>query len=199
MFRKHYDILVRVNFSAILKKNGKEVERREVHNVLTDVGADWLAHLVAWHSLGDPDVPVTQRRVRWIGVGTGTSQDELPGVVKIEVPTPVDDAGNYLAALDGSEFPDAEVPTARFFKEFGTGDITTVINPIVPITEAALFVDVHRVGEIGGYSDSPWGTLSTTLNPLNSDNPPVTYARFEPITKTRDYSLEFHWDYRFGT
>lgn len=190
-----------VNFFCCLRdRNGKVVpgSKRILHNVFTDVGRDWIAHLVAWSSLGDPDIAVTQRRVRWVAVGTGLTQEELGSITSIEVPTPIDEAANYLSPVNDATFPPGDVPTTRFWKEFGTEEITLVDNPIVPITEAALFVDVHRADEIGGAEDSPVSGLTTTLNPKVMNNAPVAYARFEKVTKTRDFSFEILWDFRFG-
>lgn len=207
--RRTEDILALVNFRCYLRhvKTLEIVDEREVHNVFTDNGRDWLAHLVAWYSLGDPDIPVTQRRVRWVGVGTGVTQLEAPSVEYIESPVPVDDAGNYLAALNSdptTQFPVGAIPTVRFSREFAPTEISLDTNPTVPLTEAALFVDVHRVQDIGGNDDSPYaqGTpdeLSTLLNPKLANNNPVAYARFDTVTKTQDFTFGISWDFRFGS
>jgi hypothetical protein len=191
------------NFYALLRERGKIVpgSRREVHNVFTNEGRDWMSKLVAWHSFGDPDDPVTNRRVRWMGVGTGTTQTEDVSVDSLETPALV--AGSdYLAIVQASEFPEAN--TVRFVKEFGPTEISTESNPSVPMTEAGLFVDVYKATRpsdptpgIGGYEDSPYAGLLTTLNPALGTNAPVAYARFEPITKTSDFVFEVRWDFKF--
>lgn len=210
MFYKLEDIPIVVNFFATLRdRSGRVADHREVHNVFTNIGRDWLAHLVAWDSFGDPDVPVTQRRVRWIGVGTGTTQEEAATVTELETPAVVDDAGNYLVILQETQFPAVTTPpfpedtvaVTRFIKELSYNEVTLDTNPVVPISEAGLFVDVHKAQAsptgIGGAEDSPVGGLNTTLDPAASDNGPVAYANFEPITKTQDFSLELRWDFRF--
>jgi hypothetical protein len=199
-----------VNFWIGLKdKYGRVVEHREIHNVFTNIGRDWLAHLVAWHSIGAPDVPVTMRRVRWIGLGTGTTQEELATVTELEVPTVVTDAGYYIAILDETEFPAVTTPpfpedtvsVVRFKREFDLSEISLDTNPAVPVSEAGLFVDVHPAQApptgIGGEDDSPFAGLDTTLDPSAPDNGPVAYARFLPLTKTQDFALEVRWDFRF--
>lgn len=207
MFYKLANIHVEVNFFATLRdrRTGRVVDRRERHNVFTDVGRDWLAHLVAWSTLGDPDSPVTNARVRWMSVGTGLTQLEESSVIQLEVPTRIDDSGNYLVALQASEYiapasPSGR-PAMRFKKEFSGLEVSTVTNPVVPISEAGLFVDVYKADAppvgIGGAVDVPASGLNTILDPTFATNSPVAYARFEPLTKTQDFIFEILWDFRF--
>lgn len=178
----------------------KEVpgSRREMHNVFTTTGRDWLAHLVVWSGIGTgiggTDVPLTQRRLRWIGVGTGT-QGEVEGVTALNVPVEVDEDGNFLAALQGFSFP--AIKQVRVFKEFNTTEISTSLSPVVPVTEAGLFVDVFPVSAIGGTDDSAVGLEDTTLNRLVQFNAPVAYKTFDVINKTQDFNLEIRWEFRF--
>jgi hypothetical protein len=101
------DIQIQCNFMVRLLHPGtrKEVRgsRREAHNVFTTIGRDWLAHLVVWDTIGSPDIAVTQRRLRWLGVGIG-SQLEVESVSTLNTPVPVDDVGNFLAPLQYREF-----------------------------------------------------------------------------------------------
>ena len=200
------DIPVKVNFMCRLRdRKGNVVSgsTRVVHNVFTDVGRDWMAHLIAIQTVNTPDVPYTQRRVRWMSVGTGVTQAELATVLSLESPVPTDELGNYLSVLDETTFPPIDgivitAPTPRFIRTYGFEEITTAANPTVPVSEAGLFVDVYQVSSIGGFDDHAFGTLDMTLNPKASDNAPVSYSRFEPVTKTLDFALEVQWDYRFG-
>jgi hypothetical protein len=206
MFYKLDNIHVEVNFFATLRDlRGRVIDRRERHNVFTDVGRDWLAHLVAWEALGDPDTPKTNARVRWMALGTGLTQLEQASVIQLEVPTRVDDAGNYLVALQSSEFiapaSPSDRPTMRFKKEFSGLEVTTETNPVVALSEAGLFVDVFKADAppvgIGGADDVPASGLNTILDPTFATNRPVAYARFEPLTKTQDFIFEILWDFRF--
>ena len=172
--------------------------RREAHNVFTTTGRDWLAHLAVWSSIGGgpggSDVAVTNRRLRWMGVGTGT-QAEVEGVTSLVTPVQVDLAGNYLAALQAHDFP--AVKQVRVFKEFGQSEISTVSSPVVPVTEAGLFVDVIPVSTIGGVDDSAVGAEDSTLNRLIQFNAPVAYKMFDVINKTQDFNLEIQWELQF--
>jgi hypothetical protein len=206
MFYKLDNIHVEVNFFATLRdRRGRVIDRREKHNVFTDVGRDWLAHLVAWEALGDPDTPKTNARVRWAALGTGLTQLEEASVIQLEVPTRVDDSGNYLVAIQSSTYiapaSPGDRPTMRFKKEFSGLEITTETNPVVSISEAGLFVDVYKADAppvgIGGADDVPSAGLNTILDPTFATNSPVAYARFDPLTKTQDFIFEIVWDFRF--
>jgi hypothetical protein len=186
---------VEANFSALMRERGKIVpgSRREVHNVFTNNGRSWLTDLVGWSALGDPDVAKTHRRVRWIGVGTGLTFTEDAETDRLEVAAKVN-SSDYLAAIQTTEYPPEISPGTRFIKEFGTGEISIATNPVVPISEAGLFVDTLN---LFGSADSAFPGLSTMLDPTDAANSPVAYARFEPVTKTQDFVLEVRWDFRF--
>jgi len=195
MLYKSDGLEVQANFSALLRERGKVVpgSLREVHNVFTNNGRSWLANLVAWSSLADPDVAKTHQRVRWLGLGTGVTFLESPEVGRLETPVKVN-SSDYLAAIHTTSFPPAIAPGARFTREYGTGEISIATNPVVPVSEAGLFVDTLG---LYGTADSVFPGLDTLLDPTSETNSPVAYARFEPITKTQDFVLEVRWDFRF--
>jgi hypothetical protein len=155
-----------------------------------------LAHLAAWQTLGAPDIPFTQRRVRWAAVGTGT-QPETVNVTQLNTPALVS-PGIYLGAINGAEFP--ALQRVRFFKEFTESEISLpgLGLPVVPVTEVGLFVDVYPASTGGGVDDAATGAFDTTLNPATATNPPVSYKTFDVISKTVDFKLEITWDYIFG-
>ena len=184
------------NFYALLRNGGKIVQgsRREGHNVFTITGRNMLSKLLAWQIIAGTDLPYTERRIRWIGVGVG-SQLEVTTVSKLAqavLATPTD----YLVPVTSPpEFPTSS--SVRFIKEFSTAEITVTPTP-VSITEAALYGDVNPAG--GAPSeDIPLdpGTIDTTMDPSVGTNPPVAYKAFEPLTKTIDFTLEIRWDVRF--
>jgi hypothetical protein len=195
------DIGVQVNFACWLRhRDTHKIDRkslRRVHNVFTNIGRSWIAKLTGFYSLGDPDRPLTNTRVRWMGMGTGLTQLETVTVEAIETPTLVDDS-YYLKAVNPAEMLTTENPTIRFSCNFGPAELSTNSNPLVALTEAALFVDCYRVSSIGGEDDSAHPGLETTLDPTDGANPPVSYARFEVINKSQDFELEVRWDWRFG-
>lgn len=202
MLKFREDIHIESNFLARLidPKTRKEVpgSRREAHNVFTDTGRDWLAHLVVWAGLNTgpsgEDVAYTQRRLRWMGVGTGT-QAEVEGVTSLVTPVEVDESGNYLSPIQTSDFPATK--QVRVYKEFSTAEISISGSPVVPVTEAGLFVDVIPVSAIGGSEDSAVGSEDSTLNRQVAANAPVAYKMFDVINKTQDFALEIRWEFRF--
>lgn len=188
---------LRINFEARCYERGKYVRgtHREGHNVFTTTGRDWLAHHSAWYSIGGGgDVPYTNRRVRWCGLGEG-SQPEVEGVTSLVTPVEAT-AGQYLAAVQAASFPVGT--SVEFYKEFGVSEVSFGSNPIVAITEAGLFVDVFAVSSQGGQDDSAVGAGDTTLNPASTVNAPVAYKTFEVINKTADFTLIIRWTFEYA-
>lgn len=193
------DIPVACNFCAQLWDRGKKVPGgyREGHNVFTTTGKSWLAKLVTWHTITSTDVPYTQRRVRWMGVGTGT-QAESQTVPFLAIPALVTGT-SYLAEIQSVEFPTTGAVT--FIKEFGAFEISYAELP-VSVTEMALYADVSPA-EPGtanaGEEDTAYapGTVDTVLSPAVGTNPPIAYKLIDPLTKTSDFVLEVKWTFQF--
>jgi len=193
------DIRAIGNFYAHLREGGKIVpgSRREGHNIFTTNGRNWLAKLVSWYATASTDVPFTNRRVRWLGMGRG-SQIEATTVASLAIPV-LATTTQYMVPIQAVEFPTAT--SVRFIKEFLLNEITLSATPVV-ITEAGLFADVNPANAglpNDGSEDAAQdpGNVDTTLNPSVGTNPPVAYKAFEPLTKTIDFTLEVRWDFRF--
>lgn len=188
------DIEVKTNVEIVMRQGGKLVpgSRREGHNVFTNNGRNLLTKLVSWSSIAGSDIPYTNRRTRWIGIGTG-SQLEVSSVASLNQPhliTPT----NFLVEVQTVEFPS---PTSvAYLREFGTGEITVTGAPVT-VTEAGMFADVSPAN-MGGTEDFGHSApADTTLDPTVGTNPPITYKAFEGLTKTVDFTLELKWTFRF--
>lgn len=191
-------VLRSVNFQLQAFDRGKKVPGlfREGHNVLTNAGADWLADLVGWKTLGGAgDVAYTNRRVRWMGIGTG-SQAEVPGVTGLVSPTIVA-PGTYLAAIQETQRPTAG--TCIFIREFAPSEVSIPDEglSLVTVSEAGLFADVYPVSVAGGDNDGAVGAADTAHDPTSSANAPIAYHAFEPVTKTVDISFRIEWTFLF--
>ena len=188
------DIAIESNFMAFLRERGKIVpgSHREGHNVFTITGRNLLSKLLAWQTLGATDVPYTRRRVRWIGVGTG-SQLEVTTVSALAQPHLVNST-NYLVTLATPEFP--TTTSVEFIREFASSEISPS-GPVV-VTEAGLFADVNPAAG-APEEDEPVdaGVRDTTLDPTFSSNAPIAYHAFEGLAKTPDFTLELRWELRF--
>lgn len=191
------DLAVHANVDLILRERGKIVERREGHNVFTLTGRNLLSKLLAWQTISGTDIPYTNRRTRWIGVGSGL-QLEVTTVSSLNIPllvTPTD----FIVPIQTVEFPTST--SVRFIREFGTGEITISGTPVT-VTEAALFADVNPANmggteDVGYLGPVPPNPPSTTLDPTEGANPPIAYKAFEGLTKTVDFTLEIKWEFRF--
>lgn len=188
-------IEIESNMFAVMRERGKIVpgSRREGHNVFTVTGRNLLSKLLAWKTIGVTDVPYTQRRIRWIGVGIG-AQLEVPTVSQLVQPV-VASGSNYLLAINSPPtFPNST--SVEYSYEFGTTEISVGATPVA-VTEAGLFADIQPVSTGGGDEDVASGALETTLDPTEPDNPPVAYKAFGALTKTPDFTLEIRWIFRF--
>jgi len=73
------------NFRLLARERGKIVpgSLREGHNVFTVWGRRWMAELLAWKTIADPDIaplpteaPYHDLRIRWLQLGSGTQLEE---------------------------------------------------------------------------------------------------------------------------
>jgi hypothetical protein len=192
------DIMVHANVDIFLRERGKLLSTRSGHNVFTITGRNLLAKLIGWETVAGVDIPYTNRRVRWMGVGKG-SQLEVTTVEGLNDPVKATDS-DFLVGIQETTFPTST--TVRFTTEFGT---TLISRPDpVAVTEAALFADVSPAKLTGtglrnGTEDSGYGgdDSHTVLNPVVGTNAPIAYKAFEPLTKTVDFTLTIRWDFRF--
>jgi hypothetical protein len=198
--RAKIDISVDANMFVHMRERGKVVpwSRREGHNVFTLTGKNWLTKLIAWNSIADPstgnDFPYTNRRVRWIGVGSG-AQLEVQTVSALVNPVLSTGAGEYIVPLDSATFVTST--SVRFSREFASNEISITGVP-VSVSEAGLFADVNPAGTSYAAEDSPYTpSAKTVLDPTAQYNPPIAYNAFEALPKTVDFTLIVEWEFRF--
>jgi hypothetical protein len=146
---------------------------------MTSAGIDLLAQLVAWDTVASVDVPFTQRRARYIGVGDGT-QIEDRDVERLVSPLPVT-AGVYLKTID---------PSLTTFPIVTSVSIKAVFLP----TEVSYSAPAVTVSEAGLYFDSSPGGVLTISSPSNI---PAFYKTFEPLVKLNSFYMEITWELRF--
>lgn len=174
-------------FRACLKEDGVVVpgSERVGHNVLTNFGAEWLAELLVWQTIGSTDAPFTRRRVRWIGVGddSHTEVDEsiqtLKSAVTIDGTLYLAEVEHSLSTPTGPEF--VSPVWVRFTRTFDYGEISH--SGDVLIKEAGLYAD---------FLDGAYGLLPT--NPLH---PVIAYKTFDGLLKSSAFTLELEWSFKF--
>ena len=168
-------------FRACLRKDGVIVpgSERTGHNILVNNGREWLAELVSWLTIDDPDVANTNRRIRWIGVGDDAhleteAVETLKSAVSITTGPDI-----YLAEIDAP--PTFLSPVwVKFTRTLGTAEGSHSGDVI--ITEAGLYADL-----------SPGSVLTTT----SALNPVVAYKAFEGLLKSSGFTLDLEWSFRF--
>jgi hypothetical protein len=155
--------------------------RRLTSGVLTRTGREWLPRLCAWSSVGDPDVSLTEERIRWIGVGSG-GFPMIPDVLTLDSPTEYQ-SGLYLSDLSAGSSGTISNPTKSTLyvgKEYSGAEISLTVPVLV--SEVGFFVDQNP-------------TLS--LNPADSDNPPALYSSFDGLMKSSDFNFLAYWTLKF--
>lgn len=153
------------------------VWRWVLDGVLTQTGREWMARLCAWSSIGDPDVPVTEDRLRWIGVGSG-GFPMTPGVMTLDVPIEYE-TGFYLRELFAPAGSHRRLETV--YDRTYTGSQLSISGPVL-VSEVGLFAD-----------QSP----SLNFDPAVGNNPPVFYKSFDGIMKSSDFYLGLQWAFTF--
>lgn len=177
--------------NLVMRERGKIVPgtHREGHNIWTNTGREFLAMLMSLETA--PTTGFRNDRVANIGVGTG-SQTEDAGVVRLV--QPIEYVTNFfLAPLDiPPTFPLSPTrTTVRFRRLFQESEIT-IGGAEVSISEMGLFTN-------GNPNATP------AFNPGSRDRSianatqqaPVAYKTFDPVTKRDSLQLEVSWEIRF--
>lgn len=155
------------------------------HNVITNFGREWLAQLSAWQTITgtSDDVPYTEHRLRWLGVGGG-SQLEQKGVVKLVTPLTITTGPNeYIRQLG----------TLTWVTDFSARYTTVFTGASSDFDHHGASVDVSEAGLYVDYDDGGGPDLS----PADDDNVPVAYKAFDALTKAAAQTLTITWELRF--
>jgi hypothetical protein len=129
-------------FRACLREDGVLVpgSERIGHNVLTNFGREWLAELLSWKTVNDPDVANTNRRVRWIEVGDDSHAMVTEAVETLKSGVTITiSPDNYLAQIDAP--PTFVSPVwVKFSRTLSTTEVSH--SGDVTIKEAGLCADL---------------------------------------------------------
>lgn len=175
---------------VLARERGKIVpgSRRDVHNVFTNTGREFLSMLMSYQAAGSP---FRNDRVAYLGVGSGSHIEE-PGVISLASPLPYTD-GMFLAPIDiiATTFPLSPARTSvRYSITFSESEITFGANTNVLISELGLFTDGEQSSFVVGARDR---TLSAA--PYQS---PISYKNLgDPVEKTSSLELQIEWEYRY--
>ena len=199
-------IEVKSNLIITARENGKIVARREGHNIWLDLGREFIVQLISFQSF-DPDVPVRNDRIKFMGVGIG---------------------GTRQLALDAANSPPISPPYTGNNTQTDTSPVSTVIERPVRISgsssaypgisgdqwvgkiqappdlSAGTEVVYRRVFTKLEVSYSPFlsvplsevGLLTSAADPENYQNSLVAYDTFDTLSKTAAVSIEFVWTIR---
>jgi hypothetical protein len=195
--------------------NGRLVDQRLSHNVVTNTGRTWLSRLVgASNYSSNPPLPHTTDKIGYIGLGCGgalqtdsahpKSQTELVTVEALEDPVPYSLVGlvsTYLKQVDNQlvsssvYFPGTY--RTRFVVDVAETEVSysgsearvsgTVVNTSVPVSEAGLYLS---------SAEPTWDGGNSGADPAGA-NDLVCYNIFEPIIVTPNVILRLEWELRF--
>lgn len=222
MIRAQDTIEVRSNLRLTLRERGKLKARREGHNIFLNLGREWLPGLTGYASLpaGSPPpptpvVPIDERRIRYMGVGIGSTSQTMLGVANAP-PLSVHYPGTNIRTdtdptVLGLERPvriSSPVPSAPLGPPYDAGDVwlgQVQAPPTRPTPTSIMFRRVFTETEIsyGPFLAVPLSEVALFLHSESAayvhlpNNHAVAYDTFYPLTKTVAFSLEIQWTLRF--
>jgi len=209
-----------INIAIGVYKDKKLVDQRFGHNVVTNVGRQWLAMLVGSDDYStDPPSPHITSKIGYIGFGCGgalqtnslfvTGQTELVTVTALQDPVPlhialggeryylkqVDDQANNSVYFPGDFRTRFIVDVAESELSF-TNNTTRVSNVAVgtsvPISEAGLYLTTAKPT----FTHEALPPLAGEADP-SQPNQLVAYNIFDPIVVTPNVILRVEWELRF--
>lgn len=208
-----------INVAIGIYEDGKLVDRRLSHNVVTNVGRNWLAMLVGSDDYNtDPPSPHVTSKIGYIGFGCGgalqtstlfaTGQAELITVTALQDPVPLQIVGSerlYLKQVDNQSNNSIYFPgdfRTRFIADISetelsfAGNVTRVSNvdvgTSVPISEAGLYLTDAKAT----FTHDAATSISGEADPAQPNNL-VAYNIFDPIAVTPNVILRVEWELRF--
>jgi len=208
-----------INIVIGVYKDKKLVDQRFGHNVVTNVGRQWLSRLVGSDDYStDPPSPHVTSKIGYMGFGCGgalqtntlfaTGQTELVTVTALQDPVPLQISGAerfYLKQVDNQSNNSIYFPgdfRTRFIVDISetelsfTGSITRVSNvevgTSVPISEAGLYLtDANPT-----FTHEAAPAIPGEADPAQP-NHLVAYNIFDPIVVTPNVILRVEWELRF--
>lgn len=206
------------NIELILRERGKIMQRRESHNIVTNIGRQFMAEVITATSFAGPTfVRTSNQVVRYMGFGIGGSRQTTPGADAAPFSTDypgVNTQTDIDLTVSGLERPVAVSGTANtpgvpspavWMKEVAT-------PPTFPTATSTRFVALFT------QSDFNFATYSTValseIALYRGDADPTTpngnggaypgagglalaYDTFNPVNKTGLFSIEVRWEWRF--
>ena len=208
-----------INVAIGVYKDGKLVDRRLSHNVVTNTGRAWLAMLVGSDDYStDPPSPHVTSKIGYMGFGCGgalqtntlfaTGQTELVTVTSLQDPVPIQLLGSqrlYLKQVDNQSNNSTYFPgdfRTRFIVDIAetelsfAGNVTRVSNvdvgTSVPISEAGLYLSDANAT----FTHEAVPAIPGEADPAQP-NYLVAYNIFDPIAVTPNVVLRVEWELRF--
>jgi hypothetical protein len=199
------DIEINANVHIIARERGKIVDTRDVHNIFTTIGREYVVDLFGGSS---------SETVQYISVGIGSDEqtvdissvypsldstypgqnvfdDDDPSVSTLERPVQTTAIGRWMEAGSASE---PVSTTYRIIYLFGQNDINlSGAYPIVPISETGL----HLSSESPTANPYTGGSAPDYIGPARLTSQRVcAYNGFAPISKGPGVTLEVRWELR---
>ena len=208
-------IAVESNVRLRAYENGVMVDERESHNVLTNIGRNWLRDLVgfvdfAGLALGGFASPAsrTDARATYIAFGVGgvlssdptiynATQEELVTVTALEDYVKISDAPNvYMKAVENQT-----TGSDSIVGSYAIRFITTILE-----SEISFATNVSKSGGLAVGTNVPVSEAGLYLSgadpSIDLDTAPnttrcVAYNQFDPIAVTPNIVLRTEWELRF--
>lgn len=199
-------------------ENGKLIDTRDSHNVLTNTGRKWLrnlcravsfssadSHEQGWLSAADVS---TAERPRFIGLGVGGiltsdsstfygTQEELTTVYTVEDHIQITSSPTWLKEIEPSPDSNTEALPDDYTLRFIANILESEVSFFNNETRSGETVGpTVRVSEAGLYLSgaTPTEDLSPTSNNATRC---IAYNTFEPVPFNPKISIRLEWDFRW--
>jgi hypothetical protein len=192
---------VRNNVTIKIFEHGELVEVRHGHNVWVDGGRMWLANMVGYTS-HDPDVPEATTRVRYFGMGIGSLQQSLMGLVSNPPYSTTYPGTNLQKASSPWGITALERPVKVNATDWLVDDPKLFFTHLSPYDMTVHAVVDGSAGDVvfGAFTQMPISEVGLFLSDAtitSSSNPVVAYHSFATILLNVNVRLEFIWSVRF--
>jgi len=180
------------NLRIVARERGKIVHQRDVHNIVPDVGRQWLSELIVGESAAyitqmGPGIGSTTQTNSYVDVapfddypvvGAKSQTDTDPAITSLERPVRVSGADGPIVGTDVW--------------------LKSVSAPTHPTTSSTRLTCIFTELEVsyGSYSTVPISELGLFTSDKNPNNPNewlAAYDSFDPIPKSSAIELEVRW------
>jgi len=205
MFQDYIEVKQNVRITA--RERGKIVARREGHNIWLNLGRTYLARVLSYSSFS-PDTPSENARIKYMGVGIGSTAQTSLGIANAAPMVP-SYSGTNTQTDDDPLVTTLERPVRISGSQSNypglAGDVwvgQVQAPPDFSVDRQVTYTRVFSEDEVSynTYSSVPLsevGLLTSNADIANYQNTLIAYETFDTLSKTPVIAVEIVWTLQF--